>query len=101
MGDNGIRSRIYSDPYLSKRVDWLLDKGYTYRYIERVTGFGYRSVCRYAVDRPVKSVIPPAPKSELELELEADFAEFEMLQTRLTYERFHDTLKRYEQARGK
>lgn len=101
MSDNGVRSKIYNDSHLRKRVDWLLDKGYSYRYVERVTGFGYRSVGRYAVDRPVRPVSPPAEKTELELELERLFRVFEKDQNKLHYEAYHAKLREYEQARGK
>ena len=101
MGYNGVRGQIETDHYLGRRVDYLLDHGTSYREIQRITGVCYRSVGRYSQRRAVLIPVFPPAKNELETQLDRDFKAFEMLQNKLTYDRYHDTLKLLEQARGK
>ena len=99
MGYNGVRSRLETEPYLRDRVDYLLDHGNSSREIQSITGVGYRTVCRYAMRRAVPLPVLTPAKSELELRLDQDFKAFEKIQTKANYDRYHATLREWEQVR--
>ncbi len=101
VGYNGVRSQLETNGYLRDRVDYLLDHGNSYREIQRITGVGYRAVCRYAMRRAVPLPVLPSAKSVIELRLEQDFKAFERIQTKSNYDRYHATLREYEQERWK
>jgi len=101
MGDNGVRSVIETNPYLRARVEELLDKGESYREIEKLTGIGFMSIGRYAKKYERKTVgYQPQPVTDpLLVRLEEEFKKFEKIQTKANYDQYHATLREWESTR--